>query len=59
MAENVVDQIIARLRNTLSQYYPDRGTCRAVRLVGHTPKPEHYTYDLVAEFTTGAERIAC
>ena len=59
MAENVVDQVIARLRSSLSEHYPDRGPCKAVRLVGHTPKPEHYTYDLVGEFAHGSERISC
>ncbi|MBV9670471.1 MAG: hypothetical protein JOZ43_05900, partial [Acidobacteriales bacterium] len=59
MAENAVDQIFAQLRGTLAEYYPHLGVCRAIRLVGHTPKVSHYTYEAVAEFTHGQVRIAC
>ncbi|GAC1648256.1 MAG: hypothetical protein NVS9B15_06920 [Acidobacteriaceae bacterium] len=59
MPENVVDEIFSRLRATATEFYPQRGVCKTVRLVGHTPKPEHYTYEAVLEFTGGQERVAC
>jgi hypothetical protein len=59
MAENVVDQIFARLRDRAAQLYPSHGECKAVRLVGHTPKPDHYTYEAVMEFAHKQERISC
>src|SRR5205085_5611441 len=29
-----------------------------IRVVGHTPKSDHFIYDLVADFANGAERMA-
>lgn len=59
MPENVVDQIAAEIRNRGGEWYPERREVRAVRIVGHTPKADHYVYDLVVEFGTGSERLAC
>ena len=28
-----------------------------MRVVGHTPKPDHYTYEIVLDFTDGSERV--
>jgi hypothetical protein len=58
MAENIMDQIVAELKNTGAQYYPERGELRNVRIVGHTPKPDHYIYDVVIDFADGSERLA-
>ena len=58
MAENVIDQIVNGLRGLVPGVYPERGELRNVRVVGHTPKTDNYTYDLVADFANGSERIA-
>jgi hypothetical protein len=58
MADNVIDQIVAGLRGLVPGIYPERGELRNVRVVGHTPKSDNYTYDLVADFANGSERIA-
>src|SRR6185312_5245491 len=58
MAENVTDQIVADLRQRANQLYPRCGELRNLRVVGHTPKPDHFIYDLVADFANGSERIA-
>lgn len=34
------------------------GEALAVRIVGHTPKADHYIYDLVVDFANGSERLA-
>jgi hypothetical protein len=58
MAENVIDQIIAQLRATTASNYPGRAELRNVRVVGHTPKTDHYIYDIVVDFADGGERVA-
>ncbi len=58
MAENVMDLIVAELRNSASQYYPQDGELRNVRIVGHTPKTDHYIYDLVIDFANSSQRLA-
>jgi hypothetical protein len=58
MAENVMDQIVATLRQDGAKYYPQRGELRNVRVVGHTPKTDHYIYDIVIDFADGSERVA-
>jgi len=58
MSENVVEQIVAELRQCLSSFYPERGELRNIRVVGHTPKSDHFIYDLVADFSNGGERLA-
>jgi len=58
MAENVMDQIVATLRQDGVKYYPQRGELRNVRVVGHTPKTDHYIYDIVIDFADGSERVA-
>src|SRR5713226_4522868 len=49
MAENVMDQIVAELRQIAPAHYPERGELRNVRVVGHTPKTGHYIYDIVVD----------
>jgi len=58
MSENVTDQIVANLRERALELYPNRGELRNIRVVGHTPKVDHFIYDLVADFLSGSERIA-
>lgn len=58
MAENTVDQIVADLRATAPKHYPHMGELRNIRVVGHTPKTDHFIYDIVADFHEGSERIA-
>lgn len=58
MAENVMDHIVADLRSTATKYYPEHGELRNVRIVGHTPKADHFVYDLVVDFDKGSERLA-
>jgi hypothetical protein len=58
MPENVMDQIIAGLRQSASDLYPQHSELRNVRVVGHTPKPDHYIYDMVVDFADGSERVA-
>jgi len=58
MAENVMDQIAGELKSRSAELFPERGEPRAVRVVGHTPKTDHFIYDLVADFQSGSERMA-
>ncbi len=58
MAENVMEQIVAELRRCAGDYYPQHGELRNVRIVGHTPKNDHYIYDVVVDFANGSERLA-
>ena len=58
MPESVMEQIVTELRTNGGQYYPERGEPRNVRVVGHTPKPDHYIYDMVIDFADGNERVA-
>jgi hypothetical protein len=58
MAENVTDQIVAELKNSGSQHYLGRQELRNVRIVGHTPKTDHYIYDIVFDFADGTQRLA-
>lgn len=58
MAESVMDQVVASLRENAVQYYPSHPELRNVRVVGHTPKTDHYIYDIVIDFADGCERVA-
>jgi hypothetical protein len=58
MPETVLDQVIIRLRESAPQVYPERGEVRNVRVVGHTPKNDHFIYDASIDFAQGSERIA-
>lgn len=58
MPENVMDQIAGELRSSGEQWFLERGELRAVRIVGHTPKTDHFIYELVADFADGSERLA-
>ena len=58
MPESIVEQIVTELRSTSASLYPQHTELRNVRVVGHTPKPDHYIYDIVVDFSDGSERIA-
>lgn len=58
MADQVLDQIVDALRNSGRGYFPEHTELQAVRVVGHTPKPDHYTYEIVMEFADGSERVS-
>lgn len=57
MPDNALDQIVGDLRSSGSTYFPQYSDVKAVRVVGHTPKPDHYTYEIVVDFTDGSERV--
>ncbi len=54
----VLDQIVSELKQRGGDFYPGRPELRNVRVVGHTPKSNHYIYDLVVDFADGCERLA-
>ncbi len=58
MAENVMDHIVAELRRSAPEYYPQHSELRNVRVVGHTPKSDHYIYDMVIDFADASERVS-
>jgi len=58
MPESVMDLIVADLKKSGPSYYPQHGELRNVRVVGHTPKTDHYIYDIVIDFADGSERLA-
>lgn len=57
MADNALDQIVDDLRTSGSKYFPQYSDVKAVRVVGHTPKTDHYTYEVVIDFAEGSERV--
>ncbi len=57
MADTVLDQIVDTLRASGLEYFPERSELEAVRVVGHTPKPDHYTYEIVMDFGDSTERV--
>jgi hypothetical protein len=58
MAESPMDHVVANLRENAARYYPSHSELRNVRVVGHTPKSDHYIYDIVVDFADGSERAA-
>jgi hypothetical protein len=58
MAESAMDHVVADLRENVARYYPSHPELRNVRVVGHTPKSDHYIYDIVVDFADGNERVA-
>src|SRR5579864_8156720 len=57
MADSTLDQIVDDLRSSGSRYFPQHAEVKGVRVVGHTPKPDHYTYEIVVDFLDGSERV--
>jgi Phosphotransferase enzyme family len=58
MPETVLDQVVVALREGAPELYPERGGLKNIRVVGHTPKNDHFIYDVCADFMEGTERIA-
>jgi hypothetical protein len=58
MAETVLDQILDDLRSQAVTHYPQRGEFKNLRVVGHTPKNDHFIYDVCIDFAEGSERVA-
>src|SRR5260221_12281300 len=58
MAETVLEQILVDVRNNAAKHYPEHGELTNLRVVGHTPKNDHFIYDASMEFADGSERIA-
>jgi hypothetical protein len=58
MPDTVLDQVISRLHEGAPELYPDHGELKNIRVVGHTPKNDHFIYDASADFAQGSERIA-
>jgi hypothetical protein len=58
MAETVLEQILNDLRNQAVTHYPQRGEFKSLRVVGHTPKNDHFIYDTCLDFADGNERVA-
>jgi hypothetical protein len=58
MAETVLDQILVELRQVVTQQYPHRGELKNLRVVGHTPKSNHFIYDVCADFADASEKMA-
>lgn len=58
MPESVLDQVIVELRESAAKYYPEHGEARSIRVVGHTPRNDHFVYDVCADFACASERLA-
>jgi hypothetical protein len=58
MAENVVDRIVADLRDHAPDLFPGQGPLKNVRVVGHTPKPDHFIHEVVVDFESGSTRLS-
>ena len=58
MAETVLEQILDDLRSKAVTHYPQRGDFKNLRVVGHTPKNDHFIYDVCIDFAEGSERVA-
>ncbi len=57
MSDSALDQIVNDLRSSGSKYFPQHSEVKAARVVGHTPKPDHYTHEIVLDFPDGSERV--
>ena len=58
MPETALQEIVDELRKSAPLYYPEHGELKNIRVVGHTPKTDHFIYDVVADFSGGNERLA-
>lgn len=58
MPDTVLDQIVETLRSSGSDLFPEKPQVKAVRVVGHTPKPDHYIYEIVLDFPQGSDRVS-
>jgi hypothetical protein len=58
MPDTIVDQIVETLRSSSSEFFPEKPAVKTVRVVGHTPKPDHYIYEIVLDYPEGSERVS-
>jgi hypothetical protein len=58
MADTILDQILVELRHIAVQQFPQRSEFKNLRVVGHTPKSDHFIYDVSADFADGSEKMA-
>lgn len=58
MAETVLEQILVELRQVAAKQFDDHGELKNLRVVGHTPKSDHFIYDVCADFASGNEKLA-
>jgi hypothetical protein len=58
MSDAVLDQIVDSLRNSGTELFPEHSELKTVRVVGHTPKTDHYTYEIVLDFADSSERVS-
>ncbi len=57
MADSPLDHIVDQLRSSGSSYFPQYSEVRSARVVGHTPKSDHYIYEIVLDFPDACERV--
>lgn len=57
MADSPLDHIVNQLRSSGCGYFPQYSEVRSARVVGHTPKPDHYIYEIVLDFPDASERL--
>jgi len=58
MPETVLDQVLAELRSNSISHFNGRGELKNLRVVGHTPRSDHFVYDVCADFAEGTERLS-
>ncbi len=58
MSDSVLDRIVSGLRNSYSRYFPEHSELRDIRVVGHTPKVDYCTYEIVLDFDGSSERVS-
>jgi hypothetical protein len=58
MAETVLEQILVELREIAAQQFLHRGELKNLRVVGHTPKSDHFIYDVCVDLEDGNEKLA-
>lgn len=58
MAETVLEQILVELRQIVAEQFAYLGEFKNIRVVGHTPKNDHFIYDACADFAGGNEKLA-
>ena len=57
MSDSALDRIVDGLRHSGSGYFPEHPELRDIRVVGHTPKVDYCTYEIVLDFDGSSERV--
>ena len=57
MPDSALEQIVNELRSSGPKYFPQHAEVKTARVVGHTPKPDHCTYEIVLDFPNASERV--